>query len=377
MELDVRSTLSSLTLARFASRSRDVAAGRAMPYDGSMQWLLTANPGLEDVVAAEAAETVDARVRDQGLGMRGRVVVETDAPSEQLERLRSPYHVARFLGGFRVRTDAAGLSEIRDAARALEVPEMASARAFRVTGQRSGDHAYTSIDLQHVVGQALVDRYGTAVDLETYDVDLRCDVIGRRCELSVRSTDASLHRQRFDRPFDHPAGTKAPLAYALLRLADVRPGETLLDPFCGGGTIAIEAAQAWPDLRVIAGDVDPSFLEGARQNAEAAGVGDRITLREMDARGLTQYLDAPVDRIVANPPYGIRMGKTSYLKGLYSGFLQGASQALTAHGRVVVMTPRAETLRRALFALNGLTPLAERNIRSGGLYPVVFTLAPL
>ncbi len=377
MESWVRTVLSSLTLARFASRSRDVAAGRAMPYDGSMQWLLTTNPGLEDVVAAEAAETLDARVRDQGLGMRGRVVVETDAPSEQLERLRAPYHVARFLHGFRVRADSQGLDEIRKAARALEVPEMAAARAFRVTGRRSGDHAYTSIDLQHVVGQALVDRYGTDVDLEAYDVDVRCDVIGLRCEFSVRSTDASLHRQRFDRPFDHPAGTKAPLAYALLRLAGVQPGETLLDPFCGGGTIAIEAAQAWPDLHVIAGDVDPSFLEGARQNAEAAGVRERITFREMDARGLTEYVHGPADRIVANPPYGIRMGKTSYLKGLYSGFLHGASQVLTPRGRIVLMTPRAETLRRALFAMNELTPLAERNIRAGGLYPVVFTLAPL
>jgi len=354
-----------------------MADGWAMPYDRPMEWLLTTNPGLEDIVAAEATEKLSARVQDHQMGMRGRVVVDTDVPVERIAQLRSPYHVARFLNGFRVASDESGLREIRDAVQTIDIPEMASAHTFRVTGQRSGEHAYTSIDLQEVVGQALVDRYGTDVDLENYDVDVHCDVIGVRCELSVRSTYESLHRQRFDRPFDHPAGTKAPLAYAMLRLAELQPGETFLDPFCGGGTIAIEAAQAWPNVRVIAGDVDSSFLEGARRNAEAAGVQERITFRELDARALSQHLDASVDRIVTNPPYGIRMGKTSYLKGLYSGFLHGAAQVSARNGRIVLLTPRADTLRRALFAMNELTPLAERNIRSGGLYPVVFTLAPL
>jgi len=348
-----------------------------IPYDGVMQWLLTTNPGLEDIVKTEVFEKLGAHVVDQRMGMRGRVVIETDAPMEQLLKLRTSYHVGRFVAGVRVRTDSSGLDEIREALEALDIPEMETARAFRVTGQRSGDHAYTSIDLQHVAGQALVDRYGTDVDLEDYDVDVHCDVIGVRCEISVRSTDESLHRRRFDRPFDHPAGTKAPLAYALLKLADPQPGETLVDPFCGGGTIAIEAAQAWPDVDIIAGDIDASFLDGARRNAEAAGVLDRITFVELDARGLAQYVDGPVDRVVTNPPYGIRMGKTGYLKGLYSGFLHGAARVLLPHGRIVVMTPRAETLRRALFAMNELTPMAERNIRSGGLYPVVFTLEPL
>lgn len=354
-----------------------MVGSRLIAYDGVMQWLLTTNPGLEDVVEAEAAEKLDARVIDQGLGMRGRVVVEADASVGRVCGMRSVYHVARFLSGFRIRTDEAGLDDLRNALAALEVPEMDDAKTFRVTGRRSGDHRFTSIDVQHVAGQSLVDRYGTAVDLEDYDVDVRCDVIGVRCEISVQSTRASLHRQRFERPFDHPAGTKAPLAYALLRLADPPSGGTLLDPFCGGGTIAIEAAQAWPELTIVAGDVDPSFLDGARKNAGAADVSDRIEFRELDARGLAQAVHDPVHRIVTNPPYGIRMGKTGYLKGLYSGFLNGAAQVLAPDGRVVVMTPRAETLRRALFAMNDLTPKAERVVRSGGLYPIVFTLEPL
>ena len=343
----------------------------------AMRWLLTTNPGLEDIVEAEAFERLGARLVDQRMGMRGRVVIDTEAAVERILQLRTPYHLGRFVAGFRLSPDAAGLEEVREALATLEIPEMESARAFRVTGQRSGDHAYTSIDLQQVAGQALVDRYGTAVDLEDYDVDVHCDVIGVRCEISVQATRESLHRQRFDRPFDHPAGTKAQLAHALLRLADPQPDETLLDPFCGGGTIAIEAAQAWPDVQVIAGDVDPAFLDGARQNAKAAGVLDRIEFVELDARGLAQFVDGPVDRIVTNPPYGIRMGKTGYLKGLYSGFLNGAAQVLAPHGRIVVMTPRAETLRRALFAMNELTPMAERVVRSGGLYPIVFTLERL
>ena len=354
-----------------------MALARRMAYDGDMEWLLTTNPGLEALAEAEAREKLDGQAIDQGLGMRGRLVVATDASLEHVLGLRSVYHVARFVADFRIRTGAEGLDDLREALSALEIPEMGEAGTFRVTGSRSGDHRFTSMDVQHVTGQALVDRYGTDVDLEAYDVDVRFDVIGVRCQVSVQANRESLHRQRFARPFDHPAGTKAPLAYALLRLSDPQPHDTLLDPFCGGGTIAVEAAQAWPDVEIIAGDVDPSFLEGARKNAEAAGVADRITFREMDARGLAQAMDDPVHRIVTNPPYGIRMGKTGYLKGLYSGFLGGAAQVLAPDGRIVVMTPRAETLRRALFAMNELTPTSERVIRTGGLYPTVFALERL
>ena len=84
---------------------------------------------------------------------------------------------------------------------------------------------------------------------------------------------------------------------ACARIADPPADARLLDPFCGTGTIAIEAKLARPDLAVAASDLDPRAVAAARRNAIAAGVD--VTPTVCDA------CDAlPATLIVTNPPWG-------------------------------------------------------------------------
>ena len=163
----------------------------------------------------------------------------------------------------------------------------------------------------------------------------------------------SLHRRGY-RVYQHPASLKTTIAYSLLRIADWRFEESLIDPMCGGGTIPIEAAlyarnippgrfrkmeyaferltfidrsaferlkskrlERELNLRIAATDVSERHVNGAIENARSAGVLDSIEFSVADAR----KIDLDFDKIVVNVPYGIRMGSIKRIGKLYREFI--------------------------------------------------------
>ena len=145
------------------------------------------------------------------------------------------------------------------------------------------------------------------------------------------------------------------MAAAMVNLARYRGRDFFWDPFCGSGTICIEAAmialnratglnrsfgaEKWAcvpktvwqtarseamdrefrgDYRILGTDIDPASLEIARANAAKAGVGRLIEFREADATKMS----LPSDRglIVCNPPYGERMLEQRSAQRLYQAF---------------------------------------------------------
>src|SRR5205814_128520 len=109
------------------------------------------------------------------------------------------------------------------------------------------------------------------------------------------------------------------LAKAMLNLT-VRPGDTVLDPFCGTGTIPLLAA--WAGHRAFGSDVSAACVAHAAENL--AHFGRQATLACVDAREAQQAADC----IVSNLPYG-----------LYSHLAAGALRAILQNlGR---LAPRA------------------------------------
>ena len=101
---------------------------------------------------------------------------------------------------------------------------------------------------------------------------------------ALRIAARPLHRR--DWKLDTGPGTlHPPMAAALARLASPEPGRTVLDPFCGDGTIAIETALAFPEVRVVAHDLDPDRLDERRAQRRAGrGVGDAGAGRRRPSR---------------------------------------------------------------------------------------------
>ena len=340
-----------------------------------MKFLLTTNIGIEDIVEKEIKENFKAKVFPKFLGLQGRDLIETNEKNlEKILKLRSIYHVIKYIGNFEIETSLKGLQDIYEKIKRIEIEDLEKAETFRVTSERIGEHAFTSVQVQKFAGQALVEKYERKVDLKNFDVNVIVDVIGSKCFVGIQLTRESLHK-RFERPFNHPAAIKAPLAYAMLRLAELKEGEVLLDPFCGGATLPIEAAQVWDGkIKIFASDISKKYLRGAEANAKAGKVKKYIKFKLADARKLDEFYNFEIDKIVTNPPYGVRMLKRKNLKPLYKKFLISASRVLSKEGRIVIINLKANSFRHLIFETKKFNILHERVVETGGLYPHIFVL---
>lgn len=315
-----------------------------------LRLLLTCPPGIEDVVELELRELFGSiAVTPKPHGVQGRVVA--DVPEGGLTKvlaMRSIHHVIRHVASFEVGPSTSSLDIIYRKIRGLDLsPYLPPDATFRVTTERIGVHEFTSIDVQRAAGQAIVDAYGNKVDLKNYDVEVRVDVVEKWCLVGISVTRESLHKRKY-RVFEHPAALRPTIAYAMVRLAEPKPGDVLVDPMCGGGTILIEAAHFMGDkLELYGFDLSGKFVEGAKANAEAAGVAHLITLVRGDCRKLSELVSG-VDRLVTNPPYGVRMEPRGGVRRLYRAFASEAYRAMEPGGRLVVITLKSGTMRKAL-----------------------------
>jgi putative N6-adenine-specific DNA methylase len=212
--------------------------------------------------------------------------------------------------------------------------------------------------------------------------------------VSADSSGEHLHRRGY-RLATARAPIRETLAAAALLASDWDRRSPLLDPFCGSGTICIEAAllalnrppgatrgfafTRWPcygmeplttlpapattgfegETIIRGSDRDAGAVEAARGNAERAGVAATIGF----ARQSISELDPPASSgwLVTNPPYGVRVGESGSLRDLYARF--GAVVRERCPGWTVLFFSADRQLERA----TGLRLEAVLHTESGGL----------
>ena len=167
----------------------------------------------------------------------------------------------------------------------------------------------------------------------------------------------SMRQSGTHRPIPRPEIALSPrLARTLLNLSGLKQGQTVLDPFCGSGTILVEALKR--SLRCLGLDSRASRVQEARENLRWAigGVTDRgFDIRKGDARELPRMLrGTKVDAIVTEPlllPSLTARPKTSTAEGLihntasvYNDALASMAESIQPGGRIVVVVPVVETM---------------------------------
>ena len=317
-------------------------------------------------VAAPGVEALTAReLRRHSLLPENRAHqnggVSFDGDLEQLYRanlhLRTASRVLVRLGDFHAGT----FSELRKKAGRLSWEKYLSPGqplALRVTCRKS--RLYHSDAVAERVAGAIGDRLGQHPPVEKpadEEADLAPQLVIVRlwrdwCTISIDSSGALLHRRGY-----RLATAKAPLretlAAAMLLAADWDINSPLLDPFCGSGTIPIEAAllargippgrnrifafMGWPGYDpglweallaevpisaktkmpiIQASDRDAGAVQLAQENAERAGVSDEI---EFSCRAISA-IEPPSGKgcVITNPPYGLRVSANKDLRNLYA-----------------------------------------------------------
>ncbi|GHU66627.1 RNA methyltransferase [Clostridia bacterium] len=213
--------------------------------------------------------------------------------------------------------------------------------------------------IQSVAEKALIERLSETYGKRRFEKSgARYDVLVRllkdRAVVSVDTSGVGLHKRGY-RTANVEAPIKETLAAALVSLSFWKAGRLLADPFCGSGTIAIEAAligrniapglgrsfdaerwdfvplEIWKreraeaykqidldaDVRILASDRSSKAIEAARENALNAGVEDCI---RFERRFFSDFEATELSGVmVTNPPYGERLGDEKEVENLYRG----------------------------------------------------------
>ena len=229
--------------------------------------------------------------------------------------------------------------------------------SFPVKGHCLNSQLMAVPDCQAIVKKAASRRLG-----EKYSVSwlpetgakyqLQFSIMNDRVQLYLDTSGPGLHKRGY-RAVGNDAPLRETLAAAMVQLTRYRGREYLWDPFCGSGTIPIEAALiarnkapgmyrrfageafAWVDpkvwgevraeakdrefkgnYRILGSDNDPKCVSLSMANAKKAGVGDLIEFRDGDATKMSMPTDSGI--LICNPPYGQRMLEQQSAQRLYA-----------------------------------------------------------
>ncbi len=310
--------------------------------------------GLEGLVGNELRHMGMEDVRPEN----GRVYFRSDEYGMARANIRSRFgeRVLIVMGRFPART----FDELFEGTKAIRwesfIPRDGQ---FPVKGHSLNSQLHSIPNCQRIIKKAAATRLSERYRVTWLPEDgplyqIQFAIMNDTAVLYLDTTGTGLFKRGY-RPAHVAAPLRETLAAAMVDIAGYRGRGDFVDPFCGSGTIAIEAAMAaknrapginrkftamdWPNFdgeiwtkaieeakarefngeyRIFASDIDPKAVAMARENAKRAGVADVIQFSVADA---TQF-DLTTDRgvIVTNPPYGERLLEKAEAERLYTAF---------------------------------------------------------
>lgn len=217
---------------------------------------------------------------------------------------------------------------------------------------------FSPSDIQSIMKKAMVERLKTKYKIDWFEEDaedypVRVTIIKDKVTVGIDTSGTSLHKRGY-RKWTVKAPVSETLAASLIMLTPWKHDRMLIDPFCGSGTIPIEAAmlganiapgmnrdflaESWTRLKTdtyfkhgneeaqdvirrdcemsIQGyDIDGDCVRMAKANAELAGVGDYIHFQKRAVQDMSS--PKKYGFIITNPPYGERLEEMTALPKLY------------------------------------------------------------
>ena len=251
---------------------------------------------------------------------------------------------------------------------------------FPVKGYSLNSTLHSVPACQAIVKKASAKRLGNAYGCETLPetgsrYQIQFSIVKDVATLYLDTSGEGLYKRGY-RAQNMGAPLRETLAAALVTLSRYRGKDLFCDPFCGSGTIPIEAAliaknrapgldrsfsaQKWKNMPsrlwmeaadeamdkefhgtydIWGGDIDPAAVELARHNASLAGVEDCIRFEVADAGAF--HRESEYGQLVTNPPYGERLLEKKEAEELYRSFGR-ALRDLPPKWRVVVLSSHTE-----------------------------------
>ncbi len=298
--------------------------------------------GLEEVLAQELTELGANNIQ------LGRRAVTFTGDKAMMYRanfcLRTAVRILKPIAHFQ----AADPDQVYEAVRAIDWEQyLDNDTTFAVDTAVFSDEFRHSKFVAYKVKDAICDYFRDktgqrpSISITNPDVKLNIHIAERDCTLSLDSSGESLHLRGY-----RVASVEAPinevLAAALIKMTGWHGECDFIDPFCGSGTLLIEAAlmarniypgvfrkafgfEKWKDFdrdlldeiynddsqerpfdhRIYGYDINLPAIEAATENVKSAGVADFVTLKQQDFRDFKKPAEPAI--MVTNPPYGQRL----------------------------------------------------------------------
>lgn len=204
-----------------------------------------------------------------------------------------------------------------------------------------------------------------------YDAELRLvpqqdGTLNAYCKLYTLPDPRFSYRKRALPASMHPATAACVARYAAGNLGQ-KKNPSVLDPFCGSGTLLIEWGKLRPESTLTGIDIAYNALEIAKENIRAANV--RAGLVHKDCTAFVPR--APYDLILSNLPFGNRVGTHQDNERLYAQLCAMLPEWLASGGVAVLYTMEYTLLHRCLSKQKSLRRIGETRTAAGGLLPWV------
>lgn len=231
---------------------------------------------------------------------------------------------------------------------------------MHVVGKSVKSTLHSVPDCQSIVKKAIITHMSEAYGIDKFEENgpvyrIEVAILKDKVTLTIDTSGSGLHKRGY-RENSGAAPLKETLAAAMVLLSRWQENYELIDPFCGSGTILIEAAmimlniapginkefvcETWPtmpgyvfkqvregakraekrnkDIKLIGYDIDTWVLRTAENNAIKAGVKDYIEFHKRDFREFSN--SKKYGFIITNPPYGERLSDKKEVEELYKIF---------------------------------------------------------
>ena len=298
--------------------------------------------GLESLVAGELREMGASDVRAEN----GRVYFSGDSHILARANICSRYgeRVLVVLGQF----EAVTFEELFQHVKSIPLEDYIEREgAFPVKGWTLKSQLHSVPDCQSIIKKAIVERLKTVYKTDWFEetgaiYQIQFSIMKDQVTIMLDTSGVGLHKRGY-RPSANEAPIKETLAAAMAYLARVNKNSSVYDPFCGSGTILIEAAllahniapgfrrsfaaerfffvpdQVWreerarardiiiksSDFKAYGSDIDENALIKTENNARRAGVRSKIVVKQRDISDFDTVGDRGI--VICNPPYGERL----------------------------------------------------------------------
>ena len=317
-------------------------------------------PGLESVAADEITRDLGGEVKKTE---RGLVLFRVPEIDPDLLKLRTVEDVFLLAWGTDSLTyKAADLKQIRhwtakesDWQHLLRLhhlvhPKPKGKPTYHLVTQMIGTHGYRRIDASHAMADGLAGVFPASWKpaAENAAVEVWLTIHGATGVCGLRLTDRTMRHRTWKT--EHVAASLRPtMAAAMVRLAGSAPGDIVLDPMCGTGTILGEQIELSKQRRagrveLLGGDLDMNALRAASVNLRKVGPA---FLGRWDATCLP-IAGESIDRIICNPPFGKQLSSPEEIGPLYRATIRECDRVLKDGGRAVFLVSEMPALREAI-----------------------------